>query len=408
MNNSAKKSSPDHPRRNWSLFVIVGLMSICLVAAASSALSNLLLPAHTAETGQLSELDKARLSEAFHLRGELGDALWAGWGQADIPVILHNENYAFLVDYSNPPTGWIKIPNNKTLGSSWEIVPDEPFNGQVYYRQRLPDPNTTPQSFTVLIGNRWVASLASRDWMEIGLGNDFKSQVPAFLQPLFPYRLAGRLFLTGAGGKDWYILGIAHESFHAYEGIQDPSRLYAAEKVFNENEDRYPLDNEAFRQDWQAELNLLSAAVQAKSNAETIELVRQFLVQRQKRRTTANLDADMIMLENLKEWEEGLAKYTELTLWRLAATTPGYKPLSSISKDPGFKNYAGFQQRWSQEIQQINRVANRQSDERFYYSGLAQAALLDRLMPDWTTKLFSEDIFLEDWLKQAIKSQEKV
>ena len=54
--------------------------------------------------------------------------------------------------------------------------------------------------------------------------------------------------------------------------------------------------------------------------------------------------------------------------------------------DPGFKNYAGYQQHWSQEIGQIKREANESGDGRFYYSGLAQAAILDRLVPDWRTR----------------------
>jgi hypothetical protein len=403
MNNSTEKPKSTHPRRRGCLFVIVGIMAVFVIAIGVFALSNVLLPAHTAEPGRLSEPDKARLMEAFHLRGALGDSLWPGWGQAGIPVILHNEEYAFLVGYPNPPAGWVKIPNHKSLGSPWEVVPDDTFNNQVYYRQRLPDPETSPQSFTVLVGDKWVASLATRDWLEIGIGDEFKQQIPSFLQPIFPYRLAARLFLDSTGGKDWYILAISHETFHAYEGIHDPTRLLSAEIVFNQNIDRYPLDSKAFCDDWQVELNLLSDAVQAKSNIESIGLVRQFLAQRQTRRTTANLDANLILLEKQKEWEEGLAKYTELTLWRLAATTPGYTPVPAILSDPGFKNYSDYQQRWSQEIQQIAHESHEPADMRFYYSGLAQAAILDRLAPDWRTKLFSEGKFLEELLVQAIK-----
>jgi hypothetical protein len=37
---------------------------------------------------RLSDLGKARLIEIVHLRRELGDLVWAGWGQADLPPIL--------------------------------------------------------------------------------------------------------------------------------------------------------------------------------------------------------------------------------------------------------------------------------------------------------------------------------
>jgi hypothetical protein len=403
MNVQESRPKRSHRLRRRFTFVIVGLTLACVLVTGLSALSNILLPAHTPVTERLSDLDKARLAEAFHLRRELGDTLWSGWDQADIPMVLYNEEYAFLVGYPNPPAGWVKVPENETRGGSWEPVPGDTFEGQTYYGQRLTDPAITPQAFVVLIGEHWVSSMPSRDWMEITLGNDFKQNEPLVFRPFFPYRLAARLFLSVVGGEDWYICGLLHESFHAYEGISIPTRLSAAETVFNQNKRRYPWDSEVFAEDWQVELNLLADAVQAKSDAEAIELVRQFLAQREKRRAAAGLDADPVALECQKEWEEGLAKYTELAIWRLAATTSSYEPLPALAGDPGFKDYANFDQRWSQEIEQVRRMASDQGDGRFYYSGLAQAAILDRLAPDWRTKAMAESVLLEDLLRDAVK-----
>jgi hypothetical protein len=318
-------------------------------------------------------------------------------------MILYNEEYVFLVGYPNPPAGWRTIPDNETRGGPWEPVPNDTVEGRTYYRQRLSSPAITPQAFVVRIGDRWVASLSSKDRMEIGLGNDFKNNLPAIIQPVFPYRLAARLFLAAAGGADWYICALLHESFHAFEGLRVPTRLSAAETVFNGNQNRYPWESEVFTADWQGELNLLADAVRAKSDAEAAERTRQFLVQRQERRAAANLDASLIDLERQKEWEEGLAKYTELMIWRLAATATGYQPLAALAGDPGFHNYANFNQRWSQEIDQIRRMAGAQGDTRFYYSGLAQTVLLDRLAPGWRTKIMTESVFLEELLRNAIQ-----
>ena len=116
-----------------------------------------------------------------------------------------------------------------------------------------------------------------------------------------------------------YICATLHESFHAFEAIRARDRLLAAETVYNGNAGRYPYGDSAFAADWQTELDLLADAVQAKSDTEAIELARQFLANREKRRTAVNLDSALIDLERLKEWEEGLAKYTELAIWRLAS-----------------------------------------------------------------------------------------
>jgi hypothetical protein len=116
---------------------------------------------------------------------------------------------------------------------------------------------------------------------------------------------------------------------------------------------------------------LLADAVQAKSDVETAELTRQFLDQRQKRRNAASMDTSLIDLERLKEWEEGLVKYTELAIWRSAFGSSSYLPLPSMSDDPGFSHYTKFEQIWLQQIQQIRSMAKDDGDMRFYYSGLA-------------------------------------
>ncbi len=105
-------------------------MLTCILAMGISALSNSLLPAHTPDNDQLSDADKARLAEAFHLQRELGDTLWPGWGQEDIPIILYNEEHAFLVGYPDPPPGWVRVPGGESLGGPWQAVPGDTFEGR--------------------------------------------------------------------------------------------------------------------------------------------------------------------------------------------------------------------------------------------------------------------------------------
>jgi len=45
------------------------------------------------------------------------------------------------------------------------------------------------------------------------------------------------------------------------------------------------------------------------------------------------------------------------------------------------------------------------SDEkRFYYSGMAQAFLLDRLSPGWKQQILSPGVFQEDLLRRAVSN----
>ena len=130
----------------------LGLISICIVILAASVISNLNLPERSAVVEHLSELDKIRLEEMLHLRQSVGNDVWPGWGDIDISAIQYNEEYVFLVGYSKPPNGWVNVSTNQLLGGPWEVVPEDVFSDQIYYRQYLPAPDVTPQAFTVRVG----------------------------------------------------------------------------------------------------------------------------------------------------------------------------------------------------------------------------------------------------------------
>ncbi len=53
------------------------------------------------------------------------------------------------------------------------------------------------------------------------------------------------------------------------------------------------------------------------------------------------------------------------------------------------------------QLEEVSRLDNKSFESRFYYSGFAQAVLLDRISPDWKKQLWQEDANLEDFLKQA-------
>lgn len=377
--------------------ILVGLLLLlCLAGAAISIITNRNLPIEAAGAAQLSELDKVRLAEIFHLRQTLGDAVWPGWGQADIPAILYNESHAFLVDLPDPQPGWIKLPQQHR-GGPWQPVPDDTFVGQIYYRQQLPD-GVTPEAFTVLVGDHWVSSMATKEWLVMALANQFREELPPGIDVVFPYRLVTNLFISSS---DFYVASVLHESFHAYQGIVAPEKLAAAERAVDLHESQYPWDDGAFQEAWQTELDLLAQALRAETDAETVRLARQFLVQRQQR--WAGMAPGLTAYEQQREWLEGLARYVELEIWRRAAATADYRPLPAVRDDPDFEAYATFDRRWAQEIDQMGRMAKDEGDGRFYYSGMAQAALLDRLLPDWKTLAMDEGVFLGDLLQRAIQ-----
>lgn len=380
------------------LYGFIGVTLLCLAVVGISALSNLYLPSQSPVTERLSDLDKARLAEAIHLRQSLGDVVWPSWGQLDIPFILYNEEYAFLVGYPDPADGWVKIPQDESRGGPWQAVPDDDYQGQVYFRQQLSSPEITPQNFTVLVGDRWVASMQTKEYAEIDFYAGFREELPPFIRAIFPYRLAWGLLM---GETENYISALAHEAFHAFQGDLAPSRLYRAE-LAAQNDDFYPWADQALDEAWKLEADSLVRAVQSQTDEEAAEYARQFLAQREKRRVSVLLSADLVDYERQREWLEGVAKYVEVSIGRLAAEVPGYAPQGIVMADPDFKHYKNRQQYWSGQIEEARRTSGRGGETRFYYSGLTQAVLLDRLMPGWKERALDEGVTLEDLLREAV------
>ena len=234
----------------------------------------------------------------------------------------------------------------------------------------------------------------------VRLANQVRGDLPSVLRWFLPYRLFVGILI---GNSDLYIALIQHESFHAYQGMVAPERLLAAERENSRLAALYPWGSSALQAAWQAELDLLHDALQAESHEAARTSARQFLQQRAERRTL--LDPILADYERQREWVEGLAKYVELESWQQAALSPDYEPVATIRADPDFAAYANFARRWRQEVAQLRRTANDEGDGRFYYTGMAQAVLLDRFAPGWKVHILTEDIWLEGVLQDAITTE---
>ena len=175
---------------------------------------------------------------------------------------------------------------------------------------------------------------------------------------------------------------------------------FADAEFINQYADQYPWDDLSLQADWQIELDLLVDALRSTDSTLTIELARQFLALRATRRESANLSAELIVYEQQREWLEGLARYAELEIWRQTRVSD-YVPLKETENLTDFDHYAGFERRWSRELNQLTKMAGDPGDGRFYYTGMAQAYLLDQLMPDWKLQAFDDKVLLEDLLRAA-------
>lgn len=400
-NDHAPKERKTSSARRWPKRIGYGCLTAVIAILGLSAASNLFFPDHSNPVDRLSDLEKARITEAFRLRRKIGDSIWPGLSSAEIPIIVYNEAYVFLTGIDNPDPGWHTVPHNIACGGQWDVVPNDLIDGSKYYRQRLPDECASPQAFTVRVGNLWAASMTTKDWMPVKMGNGIRNSLLPAVNAIVPYRLIARIFLGLGMNTDGYICAIEHESFHAYQGMISADRLAGAEMLLVNLYGSYPRTDPRFNSDWKAELNVLADALAAKEEKRMVELANEFIALRKNRRKAFHLDPDLEGLERLREWEEGLGKYTELATWKSAASDPVYKHVQNLNADPDFEGYRSFDGKWAEEMITL-RLQSRGDDNRFYYSGMAQAFLLDRLQTDWKTRILQNDAFLENLLEEAL------
>ena len=366
--------------RRLILWLVLGLLVVCLAGAVLSLWSNQSLPGSVDDSGRLSRLNKARLAETLHLKQELGDQVWPGLAAAEIPILLWNRDYSFLIGR-----------DNSTVPSGWEEVPDDTFLGRSYYRQVSND----PQNFAVQVGDQMVASMGTKLEADLFIREMIHGSLPPPINQVVPYRLLLQ-------PSEVQMSAVLHEAFHVFQHANASAHFEDAEIAYQDGPSYWAIDPTMYDA-WQEEIETLAQALEAESDEEAAGLAKQFLSQRQSRRQARNLSPDMLDFERRLEWLEGVAKYVELEIWRQAAVTDGYQPLPGMAEDPDFDDYANFDSRWLQEIGQMKRQANQEGDTRFYYTGMAQAALLDRLAPDWKVRFLEEGIWLEDLLLQAVQ-----
>lgn len=361
---------------------LLALLVLCLITAGLLALDGRnYYPAQQDMNDRLDGVQAGYLEEVFHLKATFGDATWPGFGRADFPMLVGNDSQIFLVGAADAPEGW-------------EALPASIINNQPVFRRPAGSLGGKLQAFVTPLDGRWLPSFytypASSGSLVKGLIEPLPSPLPTF----FPYRL----FLNFFFPPQMYILGWEHEAFHAYQALEAPQRFDAIQSDYKAAKS-YPVTDSAFNTAWEREINLLIQSVQEKSDQRSRDLAAQFLDQRSQRRQQFALSPDMVQFERGAEWLEGLAKYTEMTIGRLASQAPGYAPAEGV----GFKNYALMSGRYNQQITEVRNHIDDSQDGKFYYTGFLQALLLDRFQPGWKAGFLSSDTWLEDRLSESIR-----
>ncbi len=347
------------------------LGSLILLVLAGLFIYNIILTAKYRKpdiTNTVPEdvLIDAQSYQAF--RTAYGDEVWPGFGSAEIPLILFNDRYSFLFTETMPDSNWKFAEEN----ADYDI--------EIYFRE---DPN--PQAFAVAVGSRWAGSLGMRHQMNRQMYLGIREEIPVVFKYILPY------FLISIK-PDVHFASVHHEWFHAFQASQNEARFLTAEGSHRFLE-HYPYKDNDFAEHWNKEGRLLMNALDATDADTRTALVDSFLLTRENRRNRIGLSEAQIQAEKQLEWLEGLAKYVEYKTY-----------IKARELDYGSFDFKQNNAYWQVEkSQRLKALGESGGDNRFYFSGMAMAFLLDEYSIDWKMEIMNDSIFLEDLLAKVIE-----
>ena len=301
--------------------------------------------------------DRIRIAEAFRLAAAVGDSVWHDWSTAPFALLLVTATHEFLVRHPAPS------PDFAHAGY------DSIIKGEVFVRPRVYQP-TLRATFPAVGG--------------------------------VPTIVVGQADATDRSSTRW-VLTVLHEHFH---------QLQYAHPGYTAGVDALKLDGGDSTGMWMLNFPFPYDApvVQARFNALSRRLARALTTPVGGSRARPSLRPVAVASAELRAavpaaayryfdfqlWQEGVARYTELRVARLADAA-SYTPCAAFRALPDYASYATARTQLEAEMRAGLRQHDLGGTKRvaFYNVGAATALLLDRARSDWRTAYFSRPFSLD-------------
>ncbi len=329
-------------------------LTLIVLLAASSVLAQ--------GKPQLPEVDRIRLAEAFRLGESLGDRVWQNWHTAPFAVVLVTPEHEFLIRHPRPSKDFILIGHDALLKSD------------LYFRKRQ-----FPTSFLATF-----PAVGGVSTIVIGQAENTykKTSTP-------------------------WVITVLHEHFHQLQESQ-PNYFADIEALKLSRGDQtgmwmlnyaFPYDSPEVKQQFAAMTRLLVAALEAKNRSGFPAKLAAYLESRQ--RLQKLLSRDDYTYLSFQLWKEGVARYTEYRVAKLAADN--YKPSKEFRALKDFTSFGAVaDQIMSDTLKELStfRIEN-QKRELFYSLGGSEGLLLDGVNPKWQSRYFVDKFYLEKYFSAA-------
>ncbi len=315
--------------------------------------------------------------------------IWPGWDASDTPLLFYLPGEQdVLINHPRPPEGFVAYRG-----------PIQFPRGRIVLRDGATILGADGQNTSRdIAGTRTlvVADALSNLRQEIrGLLTDPRSARD---------KAQGLGFSQLATDPYRQMMLIVHEAFHVFQDRVAPDRGANEMLLLH-----YPVlsaqNNVGFAQEGAA----LAAALRSDADPAFRAAVTRWLALRRHRR--AALPAEAVEYENGTEFGEGLATYAE---YRLLESLQGRQPRPEMWWVQGFRGYDDLASRRSalvdRMLQHLRGEVSVNNDPygtaplrmRLYFSGMAIAAVLDRLAPSWKDRILHPGTSLTDVAAEAL------
>lgn len=328
----------------------------------------------TADT--LTGSERRVVSEARRLKAAYGERVWPGIARADLPVVLYNDRWEFLV-------GW---PGHAPAG--WERTGSEELLDATVWRRRDRD----PRPFVVQVEDRWAARFPVPRVLE-------RRRVLRARRGMDPISAAVIPVSVSTVPPDLYVARLLDITFHAFQATRSKDRFYRAVRLRERAAGRYPAGDAGISELWTEEGAALGRILAAEGQEAACAAVEAFRSIRDRRRRRGLLDSTLVAYERAQEWLQGLSQYAGMTFYRRAAGGSGA---------PSWIEYRSGLAHWKEGLRTLRTELGRQGAERrLALSGLGLALALDRLAPGWKPGVVPGDRHPDQLLAAACRDEKR-
>lgn len=324
----------------------------------------ILLLAHGvwAQQPRLPEIDRIRLAEAFRIGEVLGNRVWENWDKAPFAVLLVTPENEFLLRHPQPTPDFILIGYDSLLQC------------KVLFRKR-----TQPTNFLATF-----PAVGGVSTIVIGQAEN-----------------------TSAKTSTPWVVTMLHEHFHQLQDSQ-PDYYPAVAALNLSGGDQtgmwmlnfpFPYSDPGVSQQFSILSKLLAEMIGTQQQS---EIAGQIADYREARRKFAKMIShDDYKYLSFQLWKEGVARYTEYRLARLAAQE--YQPRKAFLALQDYQPFADHADEIFKNIlrQLQTRTLKEFKRELVYPFGAAEALLLDQVNPKWQSLYFAEKFNLERYFDAA-------